>query len=263
MKRKYLRLTGIVMLIGAMACILAYGAKTGEVSLPDVVKAAINKLYPKATIEEAEVEEEGVKVYEIELKQDGQEFEVTVAPDGTIIETEAEITLADVPEAVKAAVAGAAGGAEVKDICKEITYAVVKLVALDKPQTTYEAEVVIDGQEVELKLAADGTILSREVEDDDDDEGDDDDEDDNDDEDEDEQEVSIDEVPEAVKATILKEAAGAEIKEVEMEIEDGKTIYEAEVIVDGQEVEIKVAADGTLLGKEVEDEDDEDDDEEE
>jgi uncharacterized membrane protein YkoI len=72
--------------------------------------------------------------------------------------------------------------------------------------------------------------------------------------------VSLDAVPEAVKATILKEAAGAEIREVEKETEGGVTVYEAEVIIDGQEVDIDVAADGTLLGKEVEDEDEDDDD---
>ncbi len=84
-------------------------------------------------------------------------------------------------------------------------------------------------------------------------------------EDEDEQEVSIDQVPAAVKATILKEAEGGRIKEVERETKHGRTIYEAEIIIDGKEVEIKVALDGTLLKKEAEDEegDDEDEDEDE
>ncbi|MHC4500049.1 MAG: PepSY domain-containing protein, partial [Planctomycetota bacterium] len=81
---------------------------------------------------------------------------------------------------------------------------------------------------------------------------------DEDDDDEDEEQVSIDQVPAVVKATILKEAQGGTIKEIERETEDGKTLYEAEVIINGQEVEIEVAADGTLLGKEVEDEDDDD-----
>ena len=74
-----------------------------------------------------------------------------------------------------------------------------------------------------------------------------------------EQEVSIDQVPEAVKATILAEAKGGTIQEIEMETENGQTVYEAEVIIDGQEADIEVAANGTLLGKEAEDADDEND----
>ncbi len=258
MKRRHSKLAIIALVIGVVACVIAYGGKGDTASLPDAVIAAINKLYPQSAIEEVETEKEGVKVYEIELKQDNQEFEITVAPDGTIIETESEVALIDLPDAVKTAIAEAGGGTEVKEVCQEVTYAVVELVALDVPQITYEAEVVIDGQEVEIKLAADGTLLSKEVEDNDEDEGDND-----DDDDEDEELVSIDNVPEAVKATILAEAGTGTIEEIEFGDEDGQSIYEADVIIDGQEIEIKVAPDGTLLSKEVEDnnEDEGDDDE--
>jgi len=78
---------------------------------------------------------------------------------------------------------------------------------------------------------------------------------------ENETEVSIEQVPEAVKTTLLAEANGGTINEIEMDTEDGQTVYEAEVIIDGVEVEIKVAADGTLLGKETEQDDDDADDE--
>jgi uncharacterized membrane protein YkoI len=62
-----------------------------------------------------------------------------------------------------------------------------------------------------------------------------------------EEKVTLDQVPAAVKATILKESAGSEIKEVEFETEGGKTVYEAEFVRAGKTVEIKVAPDGTLL----------------
>jgi uncharacterized membrane protein YkoI len=67
-----------------------------------------------------------------------------------------------------------------------------------------------------------------------------------------EKQVSLDQVPAAVKATILKESAGGEIKEVEVETESGKTYYEAEFVRDGKTIEIKVAPDGTLVEKEEE-----------
>ena len=64
-----------------------------------------------------------------------------------------------------------------------------------------------------------------------------------------EREVSIDQVPAAVKAAILAQAGTGTIEEVELGNENGQIIYEADVIIDGQEVEIKVAPDGTLVAK--------------
>jgi len=75
-----------------------------------------------------------------------------------------------------------------------------------------------------------------------------------------EEQVTLDQVPAAVKATILKESAGGKITEIERETKNGKTIYEAEFLLDGKEVEIQVAPDGTLLGREMGDEDDDEDD---
>jgi uncharacterized membrane protein YkoI len=66
-----------------------------------------------------------------------------------------------------------------------------------------------------------------------------------------EEDVSLDQVPAAVKATILKEAGGATITELERETEDGRVIYEAEFEVDGKEIEINVAEDGKLISREV------------
>lgn len=252
MKWRHWKSVGLVVLVGVVVCAVTYAGKCEKkkVCLPDAVKAAISALYPEAVIEEAKVEKEGLKVYEIELKLNGQEFEVTVAPDGTIIEIESEVTIDGLPDAVKAAIIKAAEGAEIEEVKEEVTYWVVTLRKLEIPETTYEAELIKDGKEIEIELAADGTILELEVKDDDDEE----------DDDEDEEQVSIDEVPAAVKATILEEAQGGTIKEIERETEDGKTVYEAEVIINGEEVEIEVAADGTLLSKKVEDADDDDDD---
>lgn len=73
---------------------------------------------------------------------------------------------------------------------------------------------------------------------------------------EDEQEVKIKfaDAPAAVQKTLQREAFGATIAEVDQETEGGKTIYEADVKIDGRNYEIKVAADGTLLSKEIDEE---------
>jgi len=80
-----------------------------------------------------------------------------------------------------------------------------------------------------------------------------------------EKDVSIDQVPAAVKATILKEAGDNTLEEIEEVSVNGKVLYyEAEWHAGGKEIEIKVAPNGKLLAREVEDDedDDEDDDEE-
>jgi uncharacterized membrane protein YkoI len=157
-----------------------------------------------------------------------------------IAEQEQEVSIDQVPEAVKATILAEAKGGTIQEIEMET----------ENGQTVYEAEVIIDGQETDIEVAANGTLLGKEAENDED-------EDENE---ESEQQVSIDQVPPAVKATILKEAEGGTIKEIESETENGQTIYDADVVIDGKEFEIKVAADGTLLGKEAEDADDENDD---
>ncbi|MCK4625718.1 MAG: hypothetical protein KAV00_10435 [Phycisphaerae bacterium] len=102
-----------------------------------------------------------------------------------------------------------------------------------------------NGKEIEVKIDANGKLLSREIEDDDE---------------EDEVEVSLDKVPAAVRATILKHAGKNKIHEIEKETKRGKTIYEAEWRENGKEIEIKVAADGKLISKKIDDDDDDHDD---
>ncbi len=169
-----------------------------------------------------------------------------------ILEKEKEVSIDQVPAAVKATLLAEAKGGVIREI----------EVDTEDGQTVYEAEVIIDGIEVDIQVAADGRLLGKETEDaDDDEDGDDDDaDDDTDDEDEDgdEELVSIDAIPAAVKATIIAQAGGRKIQEIVKENEDGQVVYEAEVIVDGKEVNIKVSPDGTLLGTEADDEDEDD-----
>lgn len=77
-----------------------------------------------------------------------------------------------------------------------------------------------------------------------------------------ETEVTLDQVPTAVRETMLNEAGENVITEVERVTRGDREIFEAEWIENEQEVEIRVAADGTLLSKcfEFVDDDDDDDD---
>ncbi|HEQ60208.1 MAG TPA: hypothetical protein ENN74_01210 [Firmicutes bacterium] len=73
-----------------------------------------------------------------------------------------------------------------------------------------------------------------------------------------EEQVSLEDLPASVRSTIEEYAAGGQIVEVEQEVEDGAIVYEADILKDGVESEIRVAADGRFLGYEQEEGDDED-----
>jgi len=240
-----------VLVFAGWSIVTAKDKKSSRAVLPAAATRAIKKAFPKAAIGQVERERESVVLYEVELEQDGREVEVEVTPGGRIVEVERAVTKGELPDAVAGALAKLAGDAKIKEIEKVEIHAAVKVVKLRKVRVVYEAEFIKDGKKVEVKIAENGKFLGKEVDDDGDD-------DEDDDGDNDEKEISLDQVPAAVKATILKEAGGKRIKEIEVETRGGKKIYEAEWVVGGKEVEIKVASDGKLLSKETEDDDDDD-----
>ncbi|MBC7835373.1 MAG: hypothetical protein H7Y88_09785 [Phycisphaerales bacterium] len=71
--------------------------------------------------------------------------------------------------------------------------------------------------------------------------------------DENEPVFTLDEVPAAVRATILAHVAEADIVVIELDTESGSPVYDVEK-TDGSE--IMVAADGAYLGVEADDDDD-------
>ena len=164
MKARNLRALGIIVLFVVLAGAAAHAGKDKCGGLPDAVKAVINAEYPGAEIEEVEVEKEGIKVYEVELEMGEQEVELAISADGKIIERETELALSELPAGVKAAIEGACEGGEIKEVTKEVTYWVVTLKKLETPKTTYEAEVVKDGKEIEIEVAADGTVIEQKAE---------------------------------------------------------------------------------------------------
>jgi hypothetical protein len=239
---------GLVALVVSMVCVISYAEKGEDksVTLPAAVKNAIQAAYPQATVGKADTEKE-FEVYEVVITQNAKESELTVTPDGTIIEAEIKTDKGNIPDAVAKALTKAAEGAEIKVVEQETAYYVIKAVKLDAPETAYTADLVKDGKQCEVKISASGTVIEKsewkksEKEDD---------------EDENEQKVSIDQVPAAVKATIMSEAGKGTVKEIEQESKDGKTIYGADIIIDGKKFEIKVAADGKIIDKQAEDEKD-------
>ena len=138
---------------------------------------------------------------------------------------EVQVTIDQVPQAVREAILKEAGEAKIDEIEKETK----------GDKVTYEADWKVDGKEVEITLAENGTILARE------------------------QEITLEQAPQAVREAILKAAGDNKIKEVSRITRGNKTLFEAEWKADGKEVEIKLAEDGTILKKQAEAEDKDDD----
>lgn len=144
-------------------------------------------------------------------------------------EDEIKIKLADAPAAVQKTLQREAAGAAINEVVKET----------EDGKTTYEAKVKIDGQEYEIKVAADGTLIEKRLEDEDE-----------------EVHIKIGDAPAAVQKTLMREAAGVKIEKVDKLSRDGRTLYEADAKIDGKIYEMIVTAEGLLLSKELDEDDD-------
>lgn len=67
----------------------------------------------------------------------------------------------------------------------------------------------------------------------------------------------FDQVPANVRDTLTQQANGAKIDSVDKETDNGKLVYEADVILNGKNWEIKVGEDGKVVSKKLDTEEDE------
>jgi len=131
--------------------------------------------------------------YWVEFERGDLWGEVTVAPDGMIVEVSTVPEARDVPEAALATIRKAAAGGQVTEISRDETHAEPvdgKLVRLDRLAVTYWAEFKKGDLWGDITVAPDGTVVEMSVE------------------------VEAKDVPEAVMAAIRKAAGGARITEL-------------------------------------------------
>jgi len=158
--------------VGGAAVGLAWGGSApfhyGS-ELPQVVKDAVHRAHPNATIEDSEREHAKLTVYEIDVVEDGVRFELKVADDGTIVEVEREVGWNELPTPVQETIAKAAGSAQVREIERTDRHARPGFVPLAPADTYFEAEWKRDGHEIEIVVDSDGSLIGG---DDDDEESD-------------------------------------------------------------------------------------------
>jgi uncharacterized membrane protein YkoI len=123
-----------------------------------------------------------------------------------------KLTLRDLPAPTQKTIQAELKGAEIKNIDKETEHGVAQ----------YEVETMLNGKHRDLNVDTKGNLLVVE------------------------EETSIDTVPAAAKAAILKKVADGKLTMVELFIRGGETMYEAGYTTKaGKKHEVLVKADGT------------------
>lgn len=155
----------------------------------------------------------------------GNAFRPAGAGESRPTRRERRVTIAEVPGPARQVILKHAGAHPLREIEEETLGS----------RKVYEAEWLVKGVEHEVRVSADGKLLSLVTE----------------------RNVALSQVPQAVRKTLLKAAGAHAIREIEeLTTREGHKIYEAEWIADGREVEVRVTAAGKLIGTEHEDLDD-------
>jgi uncharacterized membrane protein YkoI len=233
-----------MVLLGAMLCAATYARKSKEerrrssraeaerkvtkAQVPADALATLKRLAAGAEITEfAEEIEHGHTFYEGSWKaRSGAKMDVLVTKTGNLVEIERQVGARQVPAAVRKAARKAAGRGP--DLAFEKKTMILYEVKFQKGNSRHELLVTPDGRHVEHEVER----VKRDEDEDDDDE-----------------EVSIGEVPRAVKITILKHSADGKIEVIECEDESSQAVYEVGVIIGGKEMELKVDANGKLVSE--------------
>ncbi len=133
----------------------ASAQKVSESDVPQPVKAAFLKQFPKA--EHAKWEMEDKKDYEVNFTQGGTKWSAKYAADAKWLETEHAVKLDELPPAVRTAIVTSYADHKVE----------VAEVAESPQGTTYEVDLEKGEHSMEVVFAADGKVLKSVVEEED------------------------------------------------------------------------------------------------
>lgn len=94
----------LTVFAASVALVAAAGQGTAKSKLPEAVTKAFKAAYPEAVIKGTSKESEnGKTVYEVESVDKGLNRDLVYAADGSVLECEEQITQADIPAPVAAA----------------------------------------------------------------------------------------------------------------------------------------------------------------
>ena len=142
---------GGLMLIGVVS---AQEKKIKRSDLPPAVEKTVAAQSAGATIRGFSTEKEkGQTLYEVEMTVNGHSKDISIAPDGAIVEMEEQVALDSLSPEVKAGLQAKAGKGKILKV--ESLTKKDKLVA-------YEAQVDTNGKKSEVQVGPDGKPLDHE-----------------------------------------------------------------------------------------------------
>ncbi|MDB5313426.1 MAG: hypothetical protein JWO38_7628 [Gemmataceae bacterium] len=143
----------IVVLLGVVAGALAYN-QLAYSRLPQPVRELVQTTIPDAQYVTHRVEtSDGRTVHEVTVRQQGQHFDITVGPDGELVEVEKAIPERDLPRAVADAVAAGSPGGRIQG---------AEEVRKGDGRVGYEVRVALTGgSAVKARYTPVGTLLRK------------------------------------------------------------------------------------------------------
>ena len=132
------------------------GAKTmKDADVPAAVRDSVNKRFPGAQVTSVEREREnGMVVYDYELKQNDRKYESDVKEDGTILEVEKQLQGSEIPSSIQTAVSSKYPRATITEVME-----VDKVSNGQENKDHYEATITpAGGKEKEVNVTLDGKL---------------------------------------------------------------------------------------------------------
>ena len=160
MKTQVQTLTILALIACSSAASASEESKLTSKQVPQPVHEAFQKAYPAAKgVKYEEESADGKIAYEVKFKDNRKELEVLYSADGALIETEEEIKISELPDAVVKSIKKAHPHAKLKEA--------EKILNPDGTVRGYEVEIKDGKKWLELELDASGVILKTESEKDD------------------------------------------------------------------------------------------------
>ncbi|MCB0520025.1 MAG: PepSY-like domain-containing protein [Lewinellaceae bacterium] len=145
-----------------LVTVLTFGFFSSSCAQKQAAPAAVQSAFKAkfADVQKAKWEMEDEGEWEAEFKMNGKEMSANFKADGTWLETETEIKTADLPQAVKDAIAAQFSGYKMEE---------ASLVETPDMAAAYEVELEKGETTIEALFKADGTLVKQKAESEDDD----------------------------------------------------------------------------------------------
>ncbi|HEV2971212.1 MAG TPA: PepSY-like domain-containing protein [Pirellulales bacterium] len=155
------KVVAVAALIAGAWMLLAPAGRADEKvpldKVPEKIIAAVKDRFPNPELTSVEKEiENGISVFDVELKQKGRKYEAEIKEDGTIVEIEKETAAKDFPAACSDAIKAKYPKAKIEEIMevnkvegKKETPIHYECVLGEPGKKSFEVVVALDGKTVE------------------------------------------------------------------------------------------------------------------